>query len=181
MAGETYTIIFHGTSSAKIGEDSVGGAASTVTTLLQLEVSEPSTPPPPAADVAVKRYGTRGPFLPGMCSRLNCDMDKTHTVVVENLGPQSATVDVKIMVDAVPSNICTVNGVGAGGALDVASGILLDPGARFSQNIDLFFQCSPASNQFIGQDYVLRAHVESVDAGDPNPDNNDEVKTQTVK
>lgn len=180
----TYTIIFDGSSSATITPDNVGGPTSALSTRLRLAVSAPQ-PPPPAADVGVKRYGTRGPNLPGMCSRLNCAQDKTHTVVVENVGTELATVNITIVVDAVPAgppaSACIVNGVGAGGALPVATGILLAPGASFSQNIDLLFQCSPVASQFIGQAYVLRAHVENVGASDPNPVNNDEVKTQTVK
>ena len=129
------------------------------------------------------RYGTRGPNLPGMCSRLNCVKDKTHKVVVDNLGTQTATVNITIKVNAVPTDtgVCTVNGASAGGSVLVAAVVPLAPGATFSQDTSMTFVCAPASSQFIGQDYVLRAHVENISGTDPSPSNNDLVQTQTVK
>jgi len=132
--------------------------------------------------VRLRQYNTHGGRLPGMCSRDGCFKVKRHTLVAQNVSAGATSeVELTLVVVAVPDTLCTVNGVGAGEVIPVASGIALPPSGRTRQNIDLTFDCGGLGAAAIDLDFVLSAQVRTTNGFDLTPANNAIEKAQTVK
>ncbi len=67
----------------------------------------------------------------------------THTVVVKNENSEAEIVDIRVILDGVPSAVegCTANGAGAGGAVHSLLNAHLPPDGGFITRFDVTFAC----------------------------------------
>ncbi len=132
--------------------------------------------------IALKQFNTRGPNIPGMCSRKNCIALKRHTLVAINPSNESdATVSLEIKVLSTPDPACTVNSALQGGSVNVASDILLRSGSSGRFDVELRFECPLPLDLNLASDFLLEATVRLYGAIDPVQGNNSSMKNQTVR
>jgi len=130
----------------------------------------------------LKQYSTRGPNLSGMCSATGCSKLKRHTLVGKNYSAETLTAKYTIRVDSTPDPSCTVNGVGVGGIIEIASDIDIAANAQHRQIVDLVFECSSNLTSVVAKDFLLTGIISSTNFIDnTNGLNNQITINQTVR
>jgi hypothetical protein len=132
--------------------------------------------------IALKQYNTRGPNLPGMCSRYNCVKNKRHTLVASNPDSTvSVVADLRLRLVSMPDPACTVNGFLEGDELTVGSSILFNPGQSVREDVELEFICPTTVEPGEMSSFELEAYVWPLGSLDPISSNNSILKSQTVR
>lgn len=119
---------------------------------------------------SLKRYNTRGPNIPGMCSRKNCVASKTHTLVASNPhSEEGVVVDLQLTLVSAPDPACTINDKGQDDSIYVATAVFMEPGSTSQHKVDVTFECPDSVDLNVESDFVLQAAVRRGSASKPRP------------